>query len=78
MIESMKAFEIAMAASMEKHERGTCQIAWREGIAHGRKQALEEAAAICNASVQPCNTDRGNDYNRAALDCEKKIRGLLT
>lgn len=42
-----------------------------------RKQALEEAIAICNAICDPHNTDHGNGYNRAALDCEKKIKELL-
>ena len=51
---------------------------WQAAEAHGRKQALEEAAAICNATCDPHNTDHGNGYNRAALDCEKKIKELLT
>jgi hypothetical protein len=44
MTESQKAFEIAMSASMDRHERNACKIAWREGIAYGRKHALEDVA----------------------------------
>lgn len=43
----------------------------------GRKQALEDAIAICSATCDPHNTEHGNGYNRAALDCEKKIKELL-
>lgn len=46
-------------------------------IKDARKQVLEEAIAICNAICDLHNTDHGNGYNRAALDCEKKIKELL-
>ena len=54
---SQAAFEIAMASNMEKYEREICQIAWREGIAYGRKQALEESiATITELEVQLADT----------------------
>lgn len=49
-----------------------CLATWQAS----RKQALEEAIAICNATCDPYNTEHGNGYNRAALDCEKKIKEL--
>lgn len=50
---------------------------WQAAEVLARKQALEDAIAICNATCDPFNTEHGNGYNRAALDCEKKIKELL-
>lgn len=66
--------------SMDEHEgmdAEICENVFKDGYNAGRKQALEEAIAICNATCDPHNTDHGNGYNRAALDCEKKIKELL-
>lgn len=48
-----------------------------QAIKNARKQALEEAIAICNAVCSPYPTDQGDGYNEGALDCEKKIKELL-
>ena len=53
------------------------KAAWKKGEAYGRKQALEDALAICNVTCDPHNTEHGNGYNRGALDYEKKIKELL-
>ena len=48
-----------------------------QAIKDARKQALEEAIAICKAVCSPYPTDQGDGYNEGALDCEKKIKELL-
>lgn len=48
-----------------------------QAIKDARKQALKEAIAICNSVCSPYPTDQGDGYNEGALDCEKKIKGLL-
>lgn len=47
-----------------------------QAVKDARRQALEEAIAICNATCDPSSTEHGNGYNRAALDCEKKIKEI--
>jgi hypothetical protein len=69
---SQEAFEIAMSASMEKHEREICKIAWREGEAYGRKQALEEA--IAEVQVFECG---GTNVQAAAINIGKALKELI-
>jgi hypothetical protein len=69
---SREAFDKAMAASMDKSERGACLIAWREGIAYGRKVALEEVIS----EVQVFESG-GSNFSAFAVRIGNKIKELL-
>lgn len=67
--------------SMDEHEgmdKEICENVFKDGYVSGRKQALEEAVAICKNACYIYPTDKHRKaHNSGAEQCEKKIKELL-
>jgi hypothetical protein len=86
MNESQKAFEAAYPHYDHrlgvdgKHHSRVSQDAYTyftKGVAYGRKQALEDAAAICKKFLTSGATDKDEFYMDGVGDCSDAIKELI-
>jgi hypothetical protein len=59
------------AGPVKEYVQGWMELTWQAGIAYGRKQALEEAIAICEDTPY-----RGDSYMEGVASCEERIKEL--
>jgi hypothetical protein len=81
MSKSQEAFEAAypgydhrLGIDGKYHSRSSqdAYIYFSKGLAYGRKQALEEAIAICEDTPY-----RGDSYMEGVASCEERIKELI-